>query len=294
MKISLRLCLSIAEQKKAIRSGVISEDQLKYGTLDVDAASDLFFDVMRATRNTSGNSMLSWINYTKKETADSLYLQVQPGKTVGESELDNKANATHLENLPWIDAGGRLAGVKLPNRITLSKLSRAWKPNNVAGLDQWTEEFVAGPDVVAAWNEKRFTGVSARPLIHRKSQQPLDGAELVYCKKFMPPLANDPTLVTVGEDPPCIRPLGSLVYERKSLEVGLADFNRSAEPVRAYGMGVLIVSQAVREHFIEMKFKGLRFNPVLIQGSDQHQEYLELWSAIFDAASAWKDFSFTE
>ena len=294
MKVRLRLCLSSEAQKKVIQSGVISEDQLNYGTLDVDSASDLFLDVLQETRNTANNSMLPWIEYTKREINESQYLEVQPGKTVGETEADNKANAKHLEHLPWVDTGGRLGGVKLPCRITLSNLSRAWKPNNVAGVDQWTEEYVAGPEVVAAWRDSKFTGVSARPVIHRRSQKPLDGAELVYCDRFMPPLAEDPTLVTVNENPPSIRALGSLVYDGKLLEAGLADFNRTAEPFRAYGMGILVVSQAVRDKFIEKKFKGLRFVPVLVRDSGLHQAYLEQWSTVFDAVSAWKDFSFSD
>jgi len=281
MKINLR-CLFQAEAKPALRAtGVFSDDEIEAVVLDLDSQSDRFAALVHATRDTITGS---WFNpvmtFTKKELDSADFFQLDCRKTIPENNKDYEWNYSHVESLELIHTRAGME-IKLPNRIAASRV-KALKPNMVAGVGEWLEEYVVTDAVAAVFSSEAFSGFSLRPLFISRTNTAHDAVHHLYSTAIMPPAELDRTVRPA--DGGGVRQLGCLTY--KDLEQhDLADFNRTAEDWAMGNMPLWVVSARVRDCFIRNKFKGWAFRPALSKGSDMHRQYEALWEDLLKKTS---------
>ncbi|MFA9420389.1 MAG: hypothetical protein ACERLB_09585 [Gammaproteobacteria bacterium] len=153
MKINLR-CLFQAEAKPALRAtGVFSDDEIEAVVLDLDSQSDRFAALVHATRDTiTGTWFNPLMKFTRKELDSAAYFQLDCRKTVAENDKDYEWNYSHVESLELIQTSSGME-IKLPDRIAASKVTPL-KPNMVAGVGEWMEEYVVTDAVAAAFSSE--------------------------------------------------------------------------------------------------------------------------------------------
>ena len=152
----------------------------------------------------------------------------------------------------------------------------------VAGVDEWTAEFIIGSAVARAFEDEGFTGYSLRPVWNPKTVEEHKDVFQLYSEAIMPPAQLD--LTTPPADGGGVRQLGCLVCQ---IDAGaqLPDFNRTAEDWSSNSMPLWVVSQRVRNCFRRNKFRGWAFRPVVEAGSELHGEYLTMWQDVFERVS---------
>ena len=91
---------------------------------------------------------------------------------------------------------------------------------------------------------------------------------------------------TPPSDSGSVRQLGGCLTYRGLDPSTQPDFNRTAEDWSSLNMPLWVVSARVRDCFLQHKFRGWAFRPVLDGGSRMHQEYQHLWSDLFALVSA--------
>lgn len=280
MKINLRILM----QEDAIRllrqTDVFSEDELAKVALDVDSQSEQFARFVRVTKDASGTWFNPLVTFTKKELESAAYFEPQCRKTLAESNKDYDWNNDHVESLDFLETTAGMK-IRLPDRIAISKTA-ALKFNMVAGVGQWTQEYVVHSDVATAFTEEGFSGFSLRPVFNSKTQIEQPDVHQLYSDAIMPPAELGRR--APPSDSGSVRLLGCLVYDDLE-QHKLADFNRTAEDWAARDFPLWVVSARVREFFMRSKFKGWAFTPVIVKGSELHREYERLWDELFDRVS---------
>jgi hypothetical protein len=278
LKISLRVLFQEDAKKALLASGEFSAERLEPVTMEIDAQSDELERFLEFTAECEG----SWFNpicvFTARELDSANWFQLDCRKTLAENNRDYEQNSAHFEaGEPLQTVPGRQ--VRILDRIALSRITPL-KPNMIAGVDQWTSEFVVGEATAAEFEREGLTGYSLRPVLHSKTQEPQEGIWQLYCDTFMPAVELDRTMPP-GDDPETLRELGCLVYDFTGNAHPSADFNRTAEAWTGSGSPLWVVSPAVRECYTSHKLKGWAFRPVLEKGSELHEEYIQTWDALF-------------
>ena len=196
--------------------------------------------------------------------------------TIGQTRADSKATmaAYHQESLH--PTSSRWA-VRLPQRIYLSK--------PVAGaaiihVDEWTGEYVVGPQAAQALRTSGLTGFELRPVLHHRGGESGELAQHLVARELLPAALEDATTFETFDEgprqPSTPRRYGLLSYAAGALE-GSADLARTAEPWGAWRTPVWIVRQRARAWFDAQQVRGWKFQPVLHAGTRLHAEHTQRW-----------------
>jgi hypothetical protein len=280
VKINLRILMQEDAVDLLRGTDIFSEDELASVAFNIDSQSERFARFVRVAKDASGTWFNPLVTFTKKELESAAYFEPQCRKTLAESNKDYDWNNDHVESLDFLETAAGMK-IRLPDRIAISKTA-ALKFNMVAGVGQWTQEYVVHSDVATAFTEEGFSGFSLRPVFNSKTQIEQPDVHQLYSDAIMPPAELGRR--APPSDSGSVRLLGCLVYDDLE-QHKLADFNRTAEDWAARDFPLWVVSARVREFFMRSKFKGWAFTPVIVKGSELHREYERLWDDLFDRVS---------
>jgi hypothetical protein len=197
--------------------------------------------------------------------------------TIGQTRADSKATMAAYHQDALHPTASRWA-VRLPQRIFLSKPV----PGDALGhVDEWTGEYVLGPQLADALVASGLTGFELRPVLHHKTGEAHDeGGRHLVARTLLPPALEDATTFETFDEgprqPSTPRRYGLLSYAQGALEES-PDLARTAEPWGSWRTPVWILRQPARDWFEQRQARGWRFQPVLAQGSALHAEHTQRW-----------------
>lgn len=268
--------------------------------LDLDAASERFAQYLELTSSQKEGTWFNpWMEFTEEELDQCDFLQpVCRGPVFAETDAD------YNQTQKWLDAASEIEtiqGVKVNLLERVCVKDRKLKPNVIAGVLQWTPDFILPTEVVNIFKRSQLKGFSVREVYNRKAQLPFQDYHLLYSNHFMPAASRvvfPPESIPFEErfkdefekagisltrareldqeDKGEARLYGCLCYETLNRE-DLKDFNRTAEPWASNNFPLWVVSRRVRNIYREHKLKGWIFEPVLEKGSELYEEHDLLW-----------------
>ena len=201
--------------------------------------------------------------------------------TIGQTRADSKATmaAYHQDSLH--PTASRWA-VRLPQRIYLSKPVAG---SAISHVDEWTGEYVLGPEAAQALRASGLTGFELRPVLHHKTGEVTGLGEHLVARTLLPAALEDATLFETFDDgprqPSTPRRYGLLSYAQGAL-ADTPDLARTAEPWGAWRTPAWIVRQRARAWFEAQQVRGWKFQPVLDAGSRLHAEHTRRWDALLE------------
>ncbi len=285
MKIKLRiLCRTDAVHKLACDTTVADAFDLSSGLVETDSEDAILDRILDITQNGSGLWFNPIMTFTKKEVDGARFFQLECRKTVHETGRDYELNSSRLAKLPFIHPTD-LCKIKLLDEVALTRIKL--KPNMVAGVDEWTAEFIITSTVAKCFEKEKLTGFALKPVLNPKTGAYHDEFHMLYTDSIMPPVEYDRTIKSLEKEIPeegGFRDLGCLTYDFEE-KVPDFDFNRTAENFSSNFMPIWVVSARVRECFGRNKLRGWAFRPVLEKGSELHRMYLEKWQSLFKRIS---------
>lgn len=222
-------------------------------------------------------SFLRDVQCTPAELEASSHVEALCRSTIGQSRADSKATmaAYHLETLH--PTASRWS-VRLPQRIYLSKPVAG---SAISHVDEWTGEYVLGPQAAEALRASGLTGFELRPVLHHKTHAPLEAGHHLVARELLPAALEDATMFETFDDgprqPSTPRRYGLLSYASGALE-GRPDLARTAEPWGAWRTPVWIVGRRARAWFDAAQVRGWKFQPVLDADSRLHREHGQKWA----------------
>lgn len=176
--------------------------------------------------------------------------------------------------------------VRLPQRIFLSKIATE---GAISHVDEWTGEYVLGPQLAQALGTSGLTGFELRPVLHHKTGEPHEGGAHLVARELLPAALEDATTFETFDDgprqPSTPRRYGLLSYADGALDTS-PDLARTAEPWGAWRTPVWIVRQQVRAWFEQRQVRGWKFQPVLAAGSRLHAEHTRKWDEVLQRLQA--------
>jgi hypothetical protein len=205
--------------------------------------------------------------------------------TIGQTRADSKATmaAYHQENLH--PTASRWA-VRLPQRIYLSK---AVADTAISHVDEWTGEYVLGPQAAQALRASGLTGFELRPVLHSRTGEPSEAGEHLVARELLPAALEDVTVFETFDDgprqPSTPRRYGLLSYASGAL-ADSPDLARTAEPWGAWRTPVWIVGKRARAWFEQQQVRGWKYQPVLDAGSRLHGEHTQRWDDLLGTLRA--------
>ncbi|MGI9317428.1 MAG: hypothetical protein ACR2QW_08870 [bacterium] len=273
---------------------------------DLDASSEQFSQYLELTRkHKEGTWFNPWMEFTEEELDQCDFLQpVCRGPVFAETDAD------YNQTRKWLDADSKIESihdfkVNLLKRVCVKQ--RKLRPNVIAGVLQWTPDFILPTEIVKIFKRSQLRGFSVREVFNRKAQLPFQDYHLLYSDHFMPAATRvvfPPQSIPLEErfkdefkkagiSPTRARELdqqdeeelalyGCLCYETL-ISKNLKDFNRTAEPWASNNFPLWVVSQRVRDVFREHNLKGWIFEPVLVKGSELCAEHKLLWKSFVGA-----------
>jgi len=249
------------------------------------ADSEAFARVVRLTRDASGLWLTPGMDFTASELAECNFVQVACTRTVRETDKDYARNKAVLDRSPEVVTGPDTR-IRLLEGITLSRL--ALKPNEVAHLDEWAEEYVLGQGVTQSFRDDGLDGFETRPVLDGRTGDPYGIYHQLYTRSILPPALLDASTFELPISTPTdrsYRQMGFLTYEPRALAEA-AHFNRTAEPWAGTAIPSWVVRRGVAESFRRHKLKGWRFKPVLEANGPAYADYLEQWRRLYGLMSA--------
>lgn len=273
---------------------------------DLDAASERFAQYLELTQTEKEGTWFNpWMEFAEEELDQCDFLQpVCRGPVFAETDAD------YNQTRKWLDATSKIENihgfkVNLLKRVCVK--DRKLKPNVIAGVLEWTPDFILPTEIVNIFKQSKLDGFSVREVFNRKAQLPFQDYHLLYSDHFMPAAKRvvfppesisfeerfKDDLEKVGISPTRARELGQQDMEQLSLygclcyetlsRKNLKDFNRTAEPWASNDFPLWVVSRRVRDIYREHKLKGWIFEPVLEKGSWLYKEHKLLWKSFVGA-----------
>lgn len=197
--------------------------------------------------------------------------------TIGQTRADSKATmaAYHQDSLH--PTSSRWA-VRLPQRIYLSK---PVADTAITHVDEWTGEYVVGPQAAQGLRTSGLTGFELRPVLHHRNADAGELPHHLVARELLPAALEDQTIFETFDDgprqPSTPRRYGLLSYAAGALEAS-PDLARTAEPWGAWRTPVWIVRQRARGWFEQQQVRGWKFQPVLHEGTRLHAEHSQRWN----------------
>jgi hypothetical protein len=280
VKIDLRIVPTQAARDALARDAVIASTlDLDQIALVLDAEDEPFARLVEVTRDTPGSLFYSMLRFEDEELAAAALLQPQCRKVVRETDRDYRLNNERIKAMEPVLSGGDFE-TKLLDEIALTKLNL--KPGTIAGIGEWTIEYVTTSAVLETFRKTGLTGLEERPVLNPRSKKPHEGYWQLYSKSLMPPLVRQGSVrrLTSEKGPEVsFRQLGCLFYPQGTTERA-KDFNRTAEPFTWFGGPDWVVTTRVREVYAESEMKGWEFLPVLEEGTPLHRDFTTRWARV--------------
>ncbi len=197
--------------------------------------------------------------------------------SIAQTRADSKATMAAYHQDTLHPTASRWA-VRLPQRIFLSKPVAG---DALGHVDEWTGEYVLGPQLADALHASGLTGFELRPVLHYKTGEAHDeGGRHLVARTLLPAALEDATTFETFDEgprqPSTPRRYGLLSYAPGALEDS-PDLARTAEPWGNWRTPVWILHQRARAWFDERQARGWRFQPVLAAGSRLHAEHTQRW-----------------
>ena len=306
MKIIVRISPPNSASKKVRKhfGDLVTTDGID--VFDLNAASDRFTEYLEITRNEKEGTWFNpWMEFSEEDLDQCDFLQpVCRGPVFAETDAD------YNQTQKWLDTASTVeiikgSKVRLLERVCVK--DRKLKPNVIAGVLQWTPDFILPTQIVEIFRQSQLEGFSVREVHNRKAQSPFRDFHLLYSDHFMPAATrvvtppkglsleerfgdvfeNQGISLTRAEeldqqDRENVSLYGCLCYESLNSE-NLKDFNRTAEPWASNDFPLWVVSRRVREIYRDHKMKGWIFEPVLEKGDELYDDHSQLWKVFVDA-----------
>ncbi len=280
MKIIVRVSppRSVSKEIRKHFGDLVTNDLID--NFDLDVASDRFSHYLELTRNeTEGTWFNPWMEFTEEELDQCDYLQpVCRGPVFAESDADYKQTRKWLDAAPKKESNDGFK-VSLLERVCVKE--RKLKSDVIAGVLQWTPDFILPTSIVSLFSQSQLDGFSVKEVFNRKAQLAYGDYHLLYADHFMP-AANRVVFPPEGTSSEELSLHGCLCYEALDRKY-LKDFNRTAEPWASNNFPLWVVSRRVREIYRKHKLKGWSFAPVLEEGSDLYKEHKLCWKRFVGA-----------
>ena len=257
---------------------------LKSLVFEIDSEDELFYRILLLTKNTTGISFNPIMLFSKSEVDQTRYFQLECRKVVNEFGPDYEINSSRMKKMKFISTIGHCK-IKLLDQVALSKINL--KPNMVAGVDQWTMEFIITAAVAKKFEDDKLLGLNLKPVFNPKTGKHHSGFFQLYTDHVLQPIVRDATILDHKEEIPeegGLRELGCLTYNFHE-SFSIFDFNRTAENFGSNYMPLWVVSDRVRRCFVHNKLRGWAFRPVIEKGSEIHKLYLMKWESLLDRMS---------
>jgi len=252
-------------------------------TIELDAADPSFRRLLDLTKDTPGARLKPVMHFSAQEMAHARYFQLEcRGRIVRESALDYELNRARLDASGVVRAGDRRLGIKLIDRIALSRISLP--PAMIGCASEWMGEFVLGRGIVETFRAEALRGFDVRPLFNPLADADHPDYFQLYTEHIMPAAELDATTLGMERESPedgGWRELGCLTYDFSTGEPP-ADFNRTAENWSNTFTPLWIVSARVRDAFERHGLRGWAFRPILEKSTPLHEQYVRAWDDLLE------------
>jgi hypothetical protein len=224
-------------------------------------------------------SFLREVQCSPAELASCTHFEAVCRSTIAQTRADSKATMAAYHSDTLHPTASRWS-VRLPQKIYLSKPVAG---TAISHVDDWTGEYVIGPQAAQALRTSGLTGFELRPLLHHETGQGHDGGHHLVARELLPAALEDATTFETFDDgprqPSTPRRYGLLSYAEGALQES-PDLARTAEPWGAWRTPVWIVRQRARTWFDSAQVRGWKFQPVLDAGSRLHAEHTQKWDDV--------------
>ena len=290
MKLIARLCAPDDQRRQLLAAWLPADAVPTSARFPVDTDDPVFARILAAGDDeTLAFGVSGEAVFTPAELAGIGHFELVCRAIARESPADFAANDAVRERTPLIDAGG-VAPIRLVSGLSLTRITL--KPNMVASIGDWTQEYVLAAGVVKTFADAHLSGASFLPLMkmHAKTRVARTDFVQLFSDAILRPAIVDTSVERITsrlpEEDGHLRHLGCLAYGPSALE-DRPDFNRTAEPWGGWhGWPSWVVSARVRRAFIASKLRGWHFRPVLVAETTLYAEYVEKWSALRAAVAA--------
>lgn len=224
-------------------------------------------------------SFLRDVQCSPAEAEAATHFEAVCRSTIPQTRADSKATMAAYHQDTLHPTASRWA-VRLPQRIYLSK---PVADAAISHVDEWTGEYVLGPQAAQALRASGLTGFELRPVLHHKTNEAHEGGHHLVARELLPAALEDATTFETFDDgprqPSTPRRYGLLAYAAGALDAS-PDLARTAEPWGAWRTPAWIVRQRTRAWFDAAQLRGWKFQPVLQEGSRAHGEHVQRWADV--------------
>jgi hypothetical protein len=279
MRLVLHLQPIKSDATHAIAASVMPEHVARRTSdLAVDVSDPRMQGLMQLGESFGGFGVSTeWI-LSEAESASISHFSVVCRQTVPESHAAYKRNHDLWAASFKTQSGGESPVCLVRGfHLTHAKL----KPMTIAGIGEWTEAYLAGPEVWQTFRESELTGVVPENVLQVRSGKPFPDVHQLFTEVSLPPVEFDAAASTTAE-------ISGLLCYRSEKLAGLPDFMHTAEPWAnaRFGWPLWVVSARVRELFRGGRLRGWAFHPVLIAGSVLHWDYIALCGKLHELMSS--------
>jgi len=290
MKLRARLCAPDARRQGLLATWLPADVVPTSARFPVDTDDPVFARILAAADDEALAFQVSGETvFTPAELAGIGHFELVCRAIARESPADFSANDAVRARTPLIDAGGA-APIRLVSGLSLTRITL--KPNMVASIGDWTQEYVLAAGVVKTFIDAHLSGASFLPLMKMNAKAHVARTDFVqlFSDAILRPAIVDASVERITSRLPAenghLRHLGCLAYADSALQ-DRPDFNRTAEPWGGWhGWPSWVVSARVRDAFVASKLRGWHFRPVLVAKTALYAEYVEKWSALRAAVAA--------
>jgi hypothetical protein len=224
-------------------------------------------------------SFLREVQCSAAELAASTHFEAVCRSTIAQTRADSKATMAAYHSDTLHPTASRWS-VRLPQKIYLSKPVAG---TAISHVDDWTGEYVMGPEAAQALQASGLTGFELRPVLHHDAGASPPGGHHLVARELLPAALEDATTFETFDDgprqPSTPRRYGLLSYAAGAL-ADRPDLARTAEPWGAWRTPAWIVDQRARSWFEATQVRGWKFQPVLQHGSRLHAEHAQRWDEV--------------
>jgi hypothetical protein len=224
-------------------------------------------------------SFLREVQCSPAELAAASHFEAVCRSMITQTRADSKATMAAYHSDTLHPTASRWS-VRLPQKIYLSK---PVADTAISHVDDWTGEYVVGPQAAQALRASGLTGFELRPVLHHESGTAHDNGHHLVARELLPAALEDATTFETFDDgprqPSTPRRYGLLSYAAGALESS-PDLARTAEPWGAWRTPIWIVHQRARAWFESAQLRGWKFQPVLDAGSRLHSEHSQRWDDV--------------
>lgn len=223
-----------------------------------------------------------WMDFTRREVERADFLQLGCRKFVQDTTREFERMRSEIDEQPWL-GGDPMRRFRLPERIYLSRIKL--KPNRLAGIGEWLDEYVLPVQVVRLLEGLHLSGFDTRPIRHVKTAEEHSDYRWLWTDRVLGHRVLDAASPEIRSSHPEERGYdqwGCLCYDEEALR-SAGDFNRTGERLVSFEFPSWVVSKRVREVCEEQAIQGWRFKPVLATSGREYDGYTALWTSFFSA-----------